>query len=79
MRHPKGRPDGGEFHLPEPEPLYLVLVVDPYEGEAHEDIHSVCDDDHLDGVVEHLRDVGVFPEDIKVQRCVPNEPIDWDA
>ena len=79
MRRPHGIPDGGEFRLPESDPLYLVLVVDPHEGEAHEDIHCVCDDAHLDGVIEHLRDVGVFPENIRVQDCVPNEPIDWAA
>ena len=78
MRHPKGRPDGGEFRLPEPEPLYLVLVVDPYEGEAHEDIHYVCDADHLHGILDHLH--GIFsPENIKVQPCTPNEPVYWDA
>lgn len=68
----------GEFRLPEPG-LYLVLVCDPYEEPAYDDICYLCDGDHLDGFVGRLHDEGFPPEDIRVVSCAVNGRIDWDG
>lgn len=59
--------------------LRLVLTVDPYDGESYGDVRYVCDDAHLDGVRERLRDAGFPPENIRVQSCAVNERIDWNV
>ena len=78
MKRPHGIPNGGEFRLPEPG-LYLVLVCDPYEEPAYDDICYLCDGDHLDGFVGRLHDEGFPPEDIRVVSCAVNGRIDWDG
>lgn len=80
MKRPHGIPNGGEFRLPEPG-LYLVLVCDPYEEPAYDDICYLCDGDHLDGFVGRLHDEGFPPEDIRVVSCAVNGRIDmgWTA